>query len=99
MRKALIIISLLIIVIIITYVFTKPLSTNNQNNCLISGCSKQLCAEEEMITTCDFRPEYACYRSAECTRQTDGGCGWTKTTQLDHCLNNARLSPEAITPF
>ena len=37
---------------------------------------------EDVITTCEYRPEYACYQSATCTAQADGQCGWTMTPEL-----------------
>ncbi len=55
--------------------------------CVITGCSKQLCAEEEVITICDFKPEYICYTKAVCERQLDGQCGWTQTPDLEICLS------------
>ncbi len=54
--------------------------------CLITGCSKQICADEEVVTTCDFKPQYVCYTKATCGRQVDGRCGWTQTTDLKTCL-------------
>ena len=59
--------------------------------CIKTGCSGQICAEEEVITTCEFLPEYACYKNASCERQTDGSCGWTQTEELNACLQNARF--------
>jgi hypothetical protein len=57
--------------------------------CLTSGCSGQVCADHSVITTCDWRPEYACYHTATCARQDDGACGWTATSALSSCLANA----------
>ncbi len=57
--------------------------------CYKGGCGGQLCSEEEgMVSTCEFEPEHACYRSAECARQADGACGWTQTPELTECLQN-----------
>lgn len=56
--------------------------------CVITGCSGQVCAEEEVMSTCEFRAEYACYKSARCERQPTGKCGWTETAALRACLNN-----------
>jgi hypothetical protein len=71
------------------------------SGCAIAGCSGQLCVEadeaDDIITTCEFRPEYACYNNATCERQTDGGCGWIETPTLLACLEAARGSePEQI---
>src|SRR3989344_3351533 len=54
--------------------FHKEISTGA---CVVTGCSSQVCAEEDVITTCEYRSEYACYKSATCERQTNGECGWT----------------------
>ncbi len=56
--------------------------------CRISGCSGQICAEEEMMSTCEYNPIYACYKSSEvrCERQASGKCGWTETASLKACL-------------
>lgn len=55
--------------------------------CFKGGCSGQLCSDQEGLnSTCEFRPEYACYRTAECARQADGTCGWTPTAELTACL-------------
>jgi hypothetical protein len=59
-----------------------------QPACRKGGCSGQVCADRDVITTCEFRPEYACYRNAECKRQADGKCGWTQTAALRQCLAN-----------
>ena len=54
--------------------------------CVKSGCSGQICADSSVITTCEWRPEYACYSSATCERDAAGTCGWTKTAALTSCL-------------
>jgi hypothetical protein len=68
--------------------------------CQRDGCSGQLCvaAPSERMTTCEYRPEYACYRTASCAVQADGACGWTLTRELTGCLLAARASeaPPAV---
>ena len=55
--------------------------------CYKGGCSGQVCSDRSgVITTCEWRPEYACYANARCERQVGGACGWTKTPQLESCL-------------
>ena len=56
--------------------------------CVVTGCSRQVCADEEVMTTCEWRDAYACYRTARCERQPDGKCGWTQTEELKRCLAN-----------
>jgi hypothetical protein len=56
--------------------------------CVKSGCSATMCVEpgKEMMTTCEWKPEYACYQAATCERQADSSCGWTPTPELTACL-------------
>jgi eight-cysteine-cluster-containing protein len=56
--------------------------------CKPTGCSGQVCADKAVITTCEWVPEYACYKSAKCERQADGKCGWTMSPELDACLKS-----------
>ena len=55
--------------------------------CVVTGCSGQLCADSSRITTCEYRAEYACYKSATCERDAAGACGWRKTAALTKCLS------------
>lgn len=57
-----------------------------QKQCRATGCSGQICADEDRFSTCEYRPEYACYQAAACAVQADGECGWTQTPELDACL-------------
>lgn len=63
-----------------------------QSACRVGGCSGQLCVGpgEPDITTCQWRDEYACYRGAECTLQSNGRCGFTQTPELISCLERSR---------
>lgn len=55
--------------------------------CFIGGCSGELCwPEPGAVSTCIYKEEYACYKTAKCERQKDGQCGWTSTVELTSCL-------------
>ncbi len=56
--------------------------------CMKTGCSGQICSDEQRFSTCEFRPEYACYQAATCEVQADGECGFTQTAELSTCLAN-----------
>lgn len=62
------------------------------NGCAVAGCSGQLCVSADeaggIVTTCEFKSEYACYREASCETQSNGKCGWTETDELKQCLAN-----------
>jgi hypothetical protein len=60
--------------------------------CSVGGCSGQLCVgpDDPGGSTCEWRPEYACYRGATCEAQAEGRCGWTQTEELRRCIEEAR---------
>lgn len=63
-------------------------------DCKIAGCSGQLCVNADggdIITTCEYRAEYICYKSARCEKQSNGACGWTETVELLQCLLNLEI--------
>ena len=64
--------------------------TSSSRPCMITGCSSQVCSDQEVVTTCEYRNEYACYRKARCERQSNGECGWTRTKELTSCVNRAK---------
>lgn len=67
-----------------------PTPTPNQGSCYIGGCSGQICSDQKgMVSTCEYREEYACYKTAKCERQVSGKCGWTQTSALLSCLNSS----------
>lgn len=63
--------------------------------CVVGGCSNQLCvdaSEGDVVSTCEYREEYACYQTASCERQASGQCGWTDTAELQQCRTQAQGS-------
>jgi hypothetical protein len=71
----------------------KAPSVTGAKACMPTGCGGQLCSDENIISTCVYRPEYACYKSAVCKRQASGKCGWTETPELALCLANPPGQP------
>lgn len=63
-----------------------------EDGCKVTGCSAELCVNpgEEVVTTCEWREEYACYQVATCARQQGGQCNWSETPQLQACLQKLR---------
>ena len=69
------------------------------SGCVKGGCSGQLCSDASqgpLVSTCEFREEYACYRTARCERQSSGACGWTQTPELMQCLANPSSADAGI---
>ncbi len=58
------------------------------DDCVVSGCSGQLCGAEPMDSDCAWYDEYACYQDEAITTCgcNDGVCGWAETDALDACL-------------
>ncbi len=63
---------------------------SSSKGCIRTGCSGIVCADQEMMSTCEWKDEYECYKTARCERQQDGKCGWTKTTELTECIASKR---------
>jgi eight-cysteine-cluster-containing protein len=57
-------------------------------DCMVTGCSGQVCAAEPVFTTCEWLPEYACYHDPEITTCgcSAGLCAWDDTPKLAACL-------------
>lgn len=68
--------------------------TPEEHPCHATGCSSQVCSDQDLITTCEWLPQYACYQTATCERQADGGCGWTQTPALTTCLATSGTNVE-----
>ena len=68
---------------------TKLLAKQPVKECVASGCSGEVCADEARVSPCIFRPEFACYKKTTCERQADGACGWTMTPTVQACLAKA----------
>lgn len=89
---------LLLIAVALFFTLTrknKPLIKVDTSGCKKAGCSNQLCVssdEKDVITTCEWKDEYACYQKAKCEKQEDGKCGFTQDEEFTDCLNN--LTPK-----
>ena len=69
---------------------TASSTTSGTASCVVGGCSSQLCVDAsqgEVVSTCEYKEEYACYAGAVCGRQANGQCGWTETKELTQCLS------------
>lgn len=61
-------------------------------DCFRTGCSGTVCAAQTIYTTCEYRPEYACYSEPTTSCGCNNGvCGFAQTEELESCLNNAGL--------
>ena len=73
-------------------------AVNNSNlgKCYVGGCSSHICTDMppgQYASTCEWKEEYACYRTAKCERQATGQCGWTETAELKACIDEKSNEP------
>lgn len=76
--------------------FVQKVIERTTGGCKITGCSGQVCSNQEAVTDCSYKEEYICYQKAHCERQPDGSCGWTQTKELGLCLD--QFQEEQNTP-
>lgn len=73
-----------------------PLPTSSPvsetNGCVRAGCSNQLCVDQsdadDIMTTCEYKDEYACLEQSVCERQANGECGWSESDEYISCMAN-----------
>jgi hypothetical protein len=63
-----------------------PTPNSPKNGCVIGGCNREICAEEEMSSICIYNERFECYKNAVCEVQDNGKCGWTMDEELAGCL-------------
>jgi Domain of unknown function (DUF6748) len=73
-----------------TQLYLRTIANAALKPCIKTGCSAQICSDEMVTSTCEWRPEYECYKKAICERQANGNCGFTKTPELTNCLARTR---------
>lgn len=61
---------------------------SSDTDCFRTGCSGQICAAEDVLTTCEFREEFACFQDPAITTCgcDDGRCTFDATPALEACL-------------
>lgn len=72
---------------------TKPteIDCTTNSDCVIGGCSGTLCHKkgENILTTCEYLPEYDCYRLINCGC-VNNKCEWEKTAVFEKCLQDKK---------
>ncbi|MFC1687831.1 eight-cysteine-cluster domain-containing protein [Patescibacteria group bacterium] len=70
---------------------TEPLTSycENDDDCIAWGCSGHLCGAlsevTNLVTTCEYRAEYACTQFSQCGCFA-GTCMWDQTTEYTECV-------------
>ncbi len=84
-NKIVVFVTIIILTCVAFFYYHKYLFEPPVTPCLITGCSRQLCQEEEAVTTCEWQEEYSCLTYAKCAPQDSGKCGWTETWLYKLC--------------
>jgi hypothetical protein len=77
-------------------------ATAAEKECIISGCSGELCVSESnnMASICIYRAEFSCYKKhGTCEQQAGGECGWTQTPALKDCIAQAQTHSDSGSPM
>ncbi len=69
-----------------------PVPTPVVDECIVTGCSGQVCASEPVVTTCEWTCVYGCYDYAICEVQPTGVCGWTLTPEFETCAEECQVA-------
>ncbi len=54
--------------------------------CVVSGCSGEICAAEAMDSPCVYQAWYECLQYAQCGTTADGSCGWVGDELFEQCM-------------
>jgi eight-cysteine-cluster-containing protein len=94
MKSAIILVSILLIGVSVN-AFPKD---RPPVKCVKGGCSGELCVEEgdDVLSTCEWRNEFECYREATCKEQFFGRCGWVMDQKLRECIREKRSQTHPI---
>ncbi|HZX12369.1 MAG TPA: eight-cysteine-cluster domain-containing protein [Candidatus Nanoarchaeia archaeon] len=76
----------------------QPRQCTTDNDCMKAGCSSQLCTTKtqapDIITTCEYKPEYACYQQATCGC-VQGACTWKDQANVNQCVQDKKTPQES----
>ncbi|MBX3190025.1 MAG: hypothetical protein KF819_23570 [Labilithrix sp.] len=59
-------------------------------DCKKTGCSGEICSDQDVASACIWAEHFACYATAKCERQSNGKCAWTPTAELTSCIDSKK---------
>jgi len=81
--KKLILLLILLLIVLIFFVGCEREVCIKDEDCVVSGCNKEICANRPLTSICVWKPEYECLTSCKCINFR---CQWENTTQYYECL-------------
>ena len=66
---------------------------NKDGDCMITGCSSEICSDKPVMSPCVIIPEHSCLKYAEC-KCINNECRWGFTQDYNECVSNiSHVSP------
>ena len=62
--------------------------TSSPSACKRTGCSGQVCSDQDVATDCMWAEYYQCYDLAICGMTSAGSCGWIDTPEYTSCMES-----------
>jgi eight-cysteine-cluster-containing protein len=56
-------------------------------DCIVTGCSSEICANKPLPSVCVWKPEYDCLKHSKC-KCIGFRCQWENTTKYYECLKS-----------
>ena len=60
---------------------------NKNSDCIITGCSSEICSNKPVMSPCIIKPGYACLKFADCMC-INNRCQWRFNNKYNKCMNN-----------
>ena len=76
---------LLLIIILLIGVWLINNKSIEKFTCIRTGCNGNICSDRPVMTPCDWKCEYGCYKNADCVN-INGKCQFIKTGKFNDCL-------------
>ena len=73
----------------------EPPECFSDSGCKSTGCSGQICSHTEVVSTCEYKSEYDCFKNTTCGC-INNKCQWADTPQYKSCLENLPKGQEQI---
>jgi len=68
-------------------IFTSSVDESNyQKKCIRTGCSGEICSDQNVITPCQYRCEYGCYQNYAKCEEVDSSCQWVEEAGFSFCM-------------
>lgn len=57
------------------------------STCKVTGCNGELCATEELASSCQWSPVFRCLSGRHCVASAEKGCEWRDLPSITRCID------------